>query len=142
MKPVLHSPSEPEVISRIIDLLIQQGKSQTDLLNYLGLNRNNFTEWKARRNRSYLMYIDEIARFFDVSPTYLLRGEEASMPLPQQEQRTQSEQCLQSKQQSDQLTEHEVILLRAYRVLSNDVKSKVLDAVIALAENANGVDDG
>ena len=78
MKSVIHTENEPEVISRITDLLIQRGVSQTELLSYLGLNRNNFTEWKARRNKSYLMYIDEIAKFFDVSPTYLLRGEERS----------------------------------------------------------------
>lgn len=75
MKQVIHTKNEPEVVSRIIDLLIQQGKTQTELLNYLGLHPNNFTEWKSRRKRSYLLYIDEIARYLDVSPTYLLRGE-------------------------------------------------------------------
>lgn len=76
MKPVIHTENEPEVVSRITDLLIKQGKTQTELLEYLRLHRNNFTEWKAGRKRSYLLYIDEIARYFDVSPTYLLRGEE------------------------------------------------------------------
>ena len=76
MKPVIHTENEPEVVSRITELLIKQGKTQTELLEALGLHRNNFTEWKAGRKRSYLLYIDEIARYFDVSPTYLLRGEE------------------------------------------------------------------
>ena len=76
MKPVIHTENEPEVVSRITELLIKQGKTQTELLETLGLHRNNFTEWKAGRKRSYLLYIDEIARYFDVSPTYLLRGEE------------------------------------------------------------------
>ena len=76
MKPVIHTENEPEVVSRITELLIKQGKTQTELLEALGLHRNNFTEWKAGRKRSYLLYIDEIAKYFDVSPTYLLRGEE------------------------------------------------------------------
>lgn len=76
MKTVIHTENEPEVVSRITELLIKQGKTQTELLEALGLHRNNFTEWKAGRKRSYLFYIDEIARYFDVLPTYLLRGEE------------------------------------------------------------------
>ena len=75
MKPVEHRKHEPEVISRITELLIKQGKTQKDLTEHLGLNKNNFTEWKAGRKRSYLLYIDEISRYLNVSPTDLLRGE-------------------------------------------------------------------
>ena len=71
MKPVNHTENEPEVVSRITELLIKQGRTQTELLEYLGLHRNNFTEWKAGRKRSYLLYIDEIARYFDVSVVFL-----------------------------------------------------------------------
>ena len=89
MKPVIHTENEPEIVSRITELLIRQGKTQTELLEALGLHRNNFTEWKAGRKRSYLLYIDEIARYFDVSPTYLLRGEEdkGTMKLSQNEEK-------------------------------------------------------
>ena len=75
MKPVGHNEKEPEVISRITDLLIEQGKSQKELTEHLGLHKNNFTEWKSGRKRSYLLYIDEISKYLNVSPTYLLRGE-------------------------------------------------------------------
>ena len=87
MKTVRHFENEPEVISRIIDLLIEQGKTQAELLKYLGLHPNNFTEWKAKRKRSYLFHIDEIARFLNVSPIYLLRGEQENCEsqLPQDE---------------------------------------------------------
>jgi transcriptional regulator with XRE-family HTH domain len=74
MKPVEHAKNEPEVISRITDLLIEQGKTQKELVESLGLHKNNFTEWKSGRKRSYLLYIDEIAKYLNVSPTYLLRG--------------------------------------------------------------------
>lgn len=87
MRTVKHSETEPEVISRITDLLIAQHKSQAELLKHLGLHPNNFTEWKAKRKRSYLLYIDQIARFLNVSPTYLLRGEQetSESQLPQDE---------------------------------------------------------
>lgn len=69
MKPVIHTETEPEIVSRITELLMQQGKTQKGLLEHLGLHRNNYSEWKAGRNKSILLYIAEIAR---LSPTYLL----------------------------------------------------------------------
>lgn len=74
MKPTVHSESEPEVVARMTEMLIHKGLTQKDLLEYLGLHPNNYSEWKAGRKRSYLLYIDEIASFLNVSPTYLLRG--------------------------------------------------------------------
>ena len=75
MKPVKHVEAEPEVVSRIIELLLQQGKAQQDLTLFLGIHRNSITEWKAGRSKSYRTHIDRIAEFLGVSPTYLLRGE-------------------------------------------------------------------
>lgn len=74
MKLVVHNEKEPEIVSRITDLLISQGKSQKELVESLGLHKNNFTEWKSGRKRSYLLYIDEISKYLNVSPTFLLRG--------------------------------------------------------------------
>lgn len=94
MKPVRHDDGEPEIITRIVDLLIEKGKKQQELTDYLGLHCNNFTEWKAGRKRSYLLYIDEIAAFLDVSPTYLLRGsEEESLQYLLQESYLESAQA-------------------------------------------------
>ena len=116
MKTVNHAENEPEIISRITDLLIQRGISQTELLTYLGLNRNVFTDWKARRNKSYLMYIDEIAKYFDVSPTYLLRGEEDH-----------------ETSKLTKLTKREQELLQLYRCISTDSKAKLVMTARALA---------
>ena len=93
-------------MSRITELLIKQGKTQTELLEALGLHRNNFTEWKAGRKRSYLLYIDEIARYFDVSPTYLLRGEE--------------------DEETMKLSQNEEKLIQMYRYLHPESKEKLM----------------
>lgn len=106
MKPVIHTENEPEVVSRITELLIKQGKTQTELLEALGLHRNNFTEWKAGRKRSYLLYIDEIARYFDISPTYLLRGEE--------------------DEETMKLSQNEEKLIQMYRYLHHESKEKLM----------------
>lgn len=47
MKPVIHTEAEPEIVSRITELLMQQRKTQKDLLEHLGLHHNNYSEWKA-----------------------------------------------------------------------------------------------
>lgn len=106
MKPVIHTENEPEVVSRITELLIKQGKTQTELLEALGLHRNNFTEWKSGRKKSYLQHIDEIARYFDVSPTFLLRGEE--------DERTMK------------LSKNEEKLIQMYRHLHPESKEKLM----------------
>ncbi|MBQ8962900.1 MAG: helix-turn-helix transcriptional regulator [Clostridia bacterium] len=106
MKPVIHTENEPEVVSRITELLIKQGKTQTELLEALGLHRNNFTAWKAGRKRSYLLYIDEIAKYFDVSQTYLLRGEE--------------------DEETMKLSQNEEKLIQMYRYLHPESKEKLM----------------
>lgn len=122
MKPVIHTENEPEVVSRITELLIKQGKTQTELLEYLGLHRNNFTEWKAGRKRSYLLYIDEIARYFDVSPTYLLRGEE--------------------DEGTTKLSQNEEKLIQMYRYLHHESKEKLMataEVLVNLGRNNTNI---
>lgn len=75
MKKPSHIENENPVLSRITDLLIQKGISQKQLVEHLGLKKGTYTAWKANTAESYLKYIDEIATFLDVSPTFLLRGE-------------------------------------------------------------------
>lgn len=65
-----------EVIERIFDMLVRSGKKQKDLMDYLGVTPNLFTEWKAGRNRSYKKYLPQIAEYFGVSVDYLLGKEE------------------------------------------------------------------
>ena len=62
------------VFERIERLLNEKGKSQQELLAALGMNRSTYSNWKLGKSKSYLKQIDAIAEFFDVSPSYLLRG--------------------------------------------------------------------
>lgn len=61
-----------EVIDKILSLLKENGKNQSDLMAFLNVHRNVFTEWKAGRNSSYRKYLPQIAEFFGVSVDYLL----------------------------------------------------------------------
>lgn len=60
------------IVDKIVSLLDNSGKSQTDLANYLGISKNAITDWKSGRIKSYMKYIPQIAEFFAVTPDYLL----------------------------------------------------------------------
>lgn len=60
-----------EVLHKIIKLLKDNKKKQSDLTTYLGLSKNAFTNWKIGDNESYKKYLPEIAEFFGVSTDYL-----------------------------------------------------------------------
>lgn len=64
-----------DVLDRIIALLKEQGKMQKELTEYLGLQKNNFTAWKAGDSRSYLKFLPQISTFLNVPVDYLISGE-------------------------------------------------------------------
>ena len=78
MTPVRHRKNEPAPVGRIVDLLIEKGVGQKDLMEHLGLHPNSFSEWKSGCQKSYFSYIGEIASFFGVSSDYILNGSESS----------------------------------------------------------------
>lgn len=64
-----------EVLDRIINLLKENNKKQSDLTDYLGISKNAFTNWKIGDNSSYMKYLPKIAEFFGVSVDSLLGRE-------------------------------------------------------------------
>ena len=70
-----HYENENIIVARITDLLLEQGKQQNQLMIFLGLTKSTYTSWKTGKSNSYMQHIDKIARFLNVSPSYLLRGD-------------------------------------------------------------------
>lgn len=68
--------SNMDTINKILDLLKQQNKSQRDLTDFLKLDKSTFSQWKNGKSKSYMKYINQIAKFFDVSVDYLFCVEE------------------------------------------------------------------
>lgn len=60
-----------EVLNKILSLLKEQNKKQSELTSYLGLSKNVFTNWKSGVSASYKKYLPQIAEFFNVSTDYL-----------------------------------------------------------------------
>lgn len=67
-------------LDKILTLLKEHGKTQKQLMEYLGLGKTAFTGWKSGENTSYKKHIDKIAEFFDVSTDYLLGIEKKNNP--------------------------------------------------------------
>lgn len=65
-----------DTLDKIINLLKQQGRTQKELMNYIGVSANVFTDWKSGRNESYHKHLPKIAEFFDVSVDYLVGKDE------------------------------------------------------------------
>lgn len=68
-------------LDKIKQLLKEQGKSQKDLTDYLGLKKSSFTSWNSGLNTSYKKYIDKIAEFLDVTTDYLLGQSDERKPI-------------------------------------------------------------
>ncbi|MCR5232372.1 MAG: hypothetical protein K6E53_00460 [Lachnospiraceae bacterium] len=65
------------VMLRIIGLLEEQGKTDKEFTDFLGLVPGTFSHWKYDGNRTaYLQYINPICEMLETSPNYLFRGVE------------------------------------------------------------------
>lgn len=63
-----------DVLTRIMELLERSGHSQKELMDYLGIKKSAFTDWKAGKSQSYVKYASQIADYFGVTTDYILRG--------------------------------------------------------------------
>lgn len=66
-------------LNKIVEELKKQRKTQKDLTDYLGLQKNAFSNWKHGNNTSYLKHLPKIAEFLNVSIDYLLGKENSPL---------------------------------------------------------------
>lgn len=64
----------------ILVLLEASGRSQKELADYLGVNKNRITDWKSGRINSYTKYLPQIADFLGVSVDTLLGKDPPTPP--------------------------------------------------------------
>lgn len=100
------------LINDILDILGSKNKRQTDLCSYLGINTSTMTNWKNRNTDPPSKYIIPICEFLDVTPYYLLTGEEKSPSLP----------------------DDELELLKYYKELPDREQQRLIGRASALAE--------
>ena len=74
------------LINTILDIMKSKNKKQSALCAYLNINASTVTNWKSRNTDPPAKYIIPICEFLEVSPYYLLTGEEREHTLPKDEQ--------------------------------------------------------
>lgn len=103
-----------DVLNRIIELLERNGRNQKELMDYLGIKKSAFTDWKAGKSRSYLKYASEIAGYFGVTTDYLLRGETDTKEKP-------------VGNKADELSDYDARVLAWFRSLPPEKREAILN---------------
>jgi len=104
-------------MTKILSLLVESGKSQKELCDFIEVPPSVFSDWKSGKSKSVKQYIDRIAEFFGCTVDYLLgasQGNEAT------------------------LSPNELRLIRNYRALSDSSKKftqKTIEATRYYEEN-------
>ena len=104
-----------DVIQR---LLQEQSKSKKELCEYLDVAPTNFGNWVSGRNVSFMKYTHKIAKFFGVSVSYLLNGEEKEKALNE-----------------NNLTESQKVLLELFNQVPEKQQELVLQMIKAALNN-------
>lgn len=65
-----------DIINRITELMEAQGVTQKALEEHLGVTVGSYHNWKRGKGKSYLLYIDRIAEYLNVSLSYLVTGKD------------------------------------------------------------------
>lgn len=114
MRTATRPVTEDPVVLRIIDMLELQGKTEKDLVTYLGLTSNMFTVWKYGNSKSYMKRIDMIAEYLGTTRKYLLNGTNGNA--------------------EELLTGTELKILMMYRELGNDEQELFLKVMNSLTD--------
>ncbi|GHU67017.1 hypothetical protein FACS1894184_06130 [Clostridia bacterium] len=61
-----------ETLDQILALIVEQGKQQKDMCQFIGISQNVVNRWKAGESVSFVQYTDKLAKYLGVSADYLL----------------------------------------------------------------------
>jgi transcriptional regulator with XRE-family HTH domain len=92
--------------------------SQVEICEKLGLTKNNFTDWKADRSRSYMKYIFQIADILGVSVDYLKGESDVTEKL----------------QQGAEVSDRDFLVLKAFNSLTVEQQESLLQLMITMRE--------
>lgn len=89
------------VVLRIMDQLKLQGKTEKELVRYLGLSDSAFSTWKYEDGKGYEKRIEEIAKFLGTTRSYLYDG-------------------IDDYVNSDTMTATEIKIIKQFRAMGNE----------------------
>ena len=103
-------PSDNVVFVRILTLLKEQNRTQKELIDHLGIHPNTFHHWKYQNSKGFLTRIDDIADYLNVTPGYLLKGNQLSADI-------------------DGLTPQEIQFIKSLRKLTDKQRKSLMQFV-------------
>jgi len=104
-------PVDDPILARIEHLLQAQHRTKKELMNHLGLQGANFTNWKHQQSKAYMKYIDKISEYLGCGTQYLIYG-------------------IKSSEDNDIiLTSNEKKIIAAYRSLDDEKKSAFMNII-------------
>ena len=110
-------------LERILDLMAANHCDNQKLASALGLNRQAVTDWKSGRSKSYIKYLPQLAKFFDVTVDYLLGNIEYMQSSDENE--FEFNLC----------TEQEKTLLVAFRGTTEEGRMRIIQTVLNICDD-------
>ena len=114
------SDRKAETGARMFQIRKQQGKSQAEVANYLGLTVAAYQNYEAGRREAGYEVLAKLADFYGVTTDYLLGREPASNPF--------------ADLGLDEASEQE--MLAQYMSFKPEVRAMLMDVLIKLADSA------
>lgn len=105
---------------RILPLFRKSGMNDQQLEQEIGLPRGILYDWKKGRTKSYMKYIVQIAKFFEVNADYLLGNTDDPSPVEQKERPLPA--------QGGELSEKDIRLIKWFRSLPPEKQRAILIA--------------
>lgn len=109
------------ISQRIFEELRKKGKSQKDLADATGISTSTISSWKKHGTNPLADSICSIAQFLDVSPEYLLSGEDKN------------------KSSLPELTENEQAIVRVFKELTDTQQGEIIGRAKTMAEQNGDV---
>ena len=125
-----------DIVENIFRLLQEQGKTQRQLADYLGINESAIANWKNGKIKSYNKRLDEIATFFNVSISDLLGVESEDLQNLLKDKSFCASALRVSAQQSETVFPTEI--QKMYNDLSIRAKLEVQTFIVDKSEEEKG----
>ena len=119
--------TDDEIVLRIMQCLKSQGKTEKELIDAIGLANGTFTAWKYKHGKSFMLHLDDIADYLDVTSDYLIKGIDEDVNM---EVMTGNEiQLIKMFREIDYSRQN--LLLQMAECLKKATKYELMDAIIS-----------
>ena len=104
------------IFVRMNNELTKQGRMQKDLIEFLGMGKGTYTQWKIAANQSYRSHLPEIAEYLDISLEYLAGSKD-------------NNECVRPKSKLVVTNQDEMDLVRIYRMAQPEMKNALMTLI-------------